>query len=464
VLDAATDAAVEGAKRSGSLLATPVRRRMEDAFGADFSGVKIHTGPQAARVNDRIQASAFTLGKHIFFRDGTPDAASAAGQGLLAHELTHTIQQGGSAARRPAPGAGEPVAGEAPEERKKQEAEGERAGNAAVTSMLTHVQRAATTMQREIVGGSEQTSGAPSTPVAPQKSAGAKGGWGKVSSAVDKSRSFNKGLRGTAVMEGVRAGVRAEQENQLGVAEGPEGKPRSDKTTHTAGGAWLANQMGRKDIIGDVEEYIPLSERSKHLGQFLTGAHAFITPQIHKNIHNLNEDPKSNWGGWGADYNFVAPLSKADELVTAAAAPGARGIFDLEKALGVPKGQWVNQCAPDYAIYRYKITDPEALNIRIPSGKERNAYGSWWKGDQFIEGEWNPGGSTSGGASEAVIDRISLDTLQSLGKDVLDIVLDASMSENTKRVLAEERGAAPAASSAPASQAPTVVAAPAATK
>jgi hypothetical protein len=100
VLDAATDAAVEGAKRSGSLLATPVRRRMEDAFGADFSGVKIHTGPQAARVNDRIQASAFTLGKHIFFRDGTPDAASAAGQGLLAHELTHTIQQGGPSVRR----------------------------------------------------------------------------------------------------------------------------------------------------------------------------------------------------------------------------------------------------------------------------------------------------------------------------------------------------------------------------
>jgi len=337
-------------------------------------------------------------------------------------------------------------------------------GNRVVSRLLAgtasspSVQREDDETVADPAAGSKPSPDARSTPAAPEASA-AKRRWATVRSGVDKSRSFNKGVRGTAVMEGVRAGVRAEKEKRFGVAEGPERKPRSDATTHTAGGAWLANQMGRKDVIGDAEEYVPFSERSKHLEQFLTGAHAFITPQIHKNIHNLNEDPKSNWGGWGADYNFVAPLSKADELVKAAAAPGARGIFDLEKALGVPKGQWVSQCAPDYAIYRYKIMDPKALNIRIPSGKERNAYGSWWKGDQFIEGEWNPGGKTSGGASEAVIDKISLDSLQTLGKDVLDIVPDSSMAANTKRVLEAERGVAPAAAPTP-SAAPSAVVAP----
>ena len=285
---------------------------------------------------------------------------------------------------------------------------------------------------------SQKDAAAPAVDAGPK----AKARWGRIRGAVDESRTFNKGTRGTAVMDQMRAGVRAEKERQFGVAEGPEERPRSSGRTHTAGGAWLANQMGRKDMIGDVEEYIPFNERSKHLAQFLTGAHAFITPQIHKNIHNLNEDPKSNWGGWGADYNFVAPLARADALVEAASAPGARGIFDLEKALGVPKGQWVKQCAPDYVIYRYKVLDPQALNLRIPSGRERNAYGSWWKGDEFVKGEWNPGGQTSGGASEAVIDKLSLDKLQSLGKDVLDIVPDGSMAGNTRQALAEEGGAA----------------------
>lgn len=331
------------------------------------------------------------------------------------------------------------------------------AGNRVVSALLT----GGMTIQR---AGEESASG-PSHPVAPPAPASnpkAKAGWGRVGGALNESRQFNKGVRGTAVMDKMRAGVRAEKESRFGVAEGPEPKPRSAETTHTAGGAWLANQMGRKDIIGDVEEYIPFSERSKHLEQFLTGAHAFITPQIHKNIHNLNEDPKSNWGGWGADYNFVAPLSKADKLVESASASGAAGIFDLEKALGVPRGQWVKQCAPDYVIYRYKILNPKALNLRIPSGKERNAYGSWWKGDEFVKGEWNPGGQTSGGASEAVIDKISLDELQTLGKDVLHIVPDASMAENTRRILAEEAGGHPLPpASGSAAAAPTATAPPA---
>jgi hypothetical protein len=75
---------------------------MERAFGSDFDGVRIHTGSHAPELNDRIQAKAFTVGNDIYFRDGAPDTGSAGGQHLLAHELTHTIQQGENARRSPA--------------------------------------------------------------------------------------------------------------------------------------------------------------------------------------------------------------------------------------------------------------------------------------------------------------------------------------------------------------------------
>jgi hypothetical protein len=91
---------IVSASTGGRPLDEPVRRQMEGAFGADFSGVRVHTGGQAAELNSRIQAKAFTYGSNIYFRDGMPDTSSSAGQSLVAHELTHTLQQGGSAQRK----------------------------------------------------------------------------------------------------------------------------------------------------------------------------------------------------------------------------------------------------------------------------------------------------------------------------------------------------------------------------
>ena len=73
---------------------------MEGAFGADFGAVRVHSGAHATELNDRIQATAFTTGNDIFFRDGVPDTSTASGQSLLAHELTHVVQQEGSAVGR----------------------------------------------------------------------------------------------------------------------------------------------------------------------------------------------------------------------------------------------------------------------------------------------------------------------------------------------------------------------------
>jgi len=70
------------------------RGLFEARFGADFSGVRIHTGTNATTLNRAIQAKAFTRANHIYFSDGAYDPSSSAGQTLLAHELTHVIQQG----------------------------------------------------------------------------------------------------------------------------------------------------------------------------------------------------------------------------------------------------------------------------------------------------------------------------------------------------------------------------------
>ncbi|MFN3254761.1 MAG: DUF4157 domain-containing protein [Ilumatobacter sp.] len=97
-LDAATERVVRARSRGGSPLPEDAKSKMESAFGADFSGVRVHTGSTATALNDRIQAKAFTTGNSIFFRDGLPDTNSSSGQELLAHELTHTIQQGAAPA------------------------------------------------------------------------------------------------------------------------------------------------------------------------------------------------------------------------------------------------------------------------------------------------------------------------------------------------------------------------------
>lgn len=70
--------------------------KMEHAFGADFSGVRLHTDGAAAQRSADLQARAYTHGNDIHFGRGEYDPNSRQGQHLLAHELTHTIQQTGA--------------------------------------------------------------------------------------------------------------------------------------------------------------------------------------------------------------------------------------------------------------------------------------------------------------------------------------------------------------------------------
>ncbi|MEO1124849.1 MAG: DUF4157 domain-containing protein [Cyanobacteria bacterium J06639_16] len=79
---------------SGQSLAANIRQPLEQAFGnVDFSGVKVHTDAQADQLNRTIQAKAFTTGNDIFFRQRSYAPTSQEGIELIAHELTHVLQQ-----------------------------------------------------------------------------------------------------------------------------------------------------------------------------------------------------------------------------------------------------------------------------------------------------------------------------------------------------------------------------------
>lgn len=95
-----TSTMVESARGGGQPLAADVRREMEGHFDADFSGVRVHEGAEAADLNSRLSARAFTTGSDIFIGEGGLNAGSRGGKELLAHELTHVVQQG-AAGRKP---------------------------------------------------------------------------------------------------------------------------------------------------------------------------------------------------------------------------------------------------------------------------------------------------------------------------------------------------------------------------
>ena len=77
----------------GSPLPKSVRSHMEPRFGANFGNVRVHADNNAATHASNLSAHAFTVGEHIFFGKEKYQPQSESGQQLIAHELTHTIQQ-----------------------------------------------------------------------------------------------------------------------------------------------------------------------------------------------------------------------------------------------------------------------------------------------------------------------------------------------------------------------------------
>ncbi|MFN8932064.1 MAG: DUF4157 domain-containing protein [Pseudanabaena sp.] len=100
--EASTDleSSIQRERGGGQSLDAGLQTKMGQAMGADFSGVKVHTDSQSDQLNKFIQAKAFTTGQDVFFRQGAYDPSSQGGQELIAHELTHVVQQNGGAVQR----------------------------------------------------------------------------------------------------------------------------------------------------------------------------------------------------------------------------------------------------------------------------------------------------------------------------------------------------------------------------
>lgn len=110
-LDDATASRINHSRGGGQSLDTSIQKKMGESMGADFSSVRVHTGGESHQLNEQLNAKAFTTGNDIFFRSGAYSPQSSGGQELLAHELTHVVQQssgvvgnGGSTMRVNAPG------------------------------------------------------------------------------------------------------------------------------------------------------------------------------------------------------------------------------------------------------------------------------------------------------------------------------------------------------------------------
>lgn len=81
----------------GRTLPEAVQKKMESFFGADFSDVRVHVGPEASSIG----ALAFTYGSNLYFAPGQYEPNSPHGQRLLGHELTHVLQQRAGRVRNP---------------------------------------------------------------------------------------------------------------------------------------------------------------------------------------------------------------------------------------------------------------------------------------------------------------------------------------------------------------------------
>ena len=91
---------IQQARGGGHGIDSRVRGQMESAFGADFGNVRLHTDTQADTLNRELNARAFTTGQDIFFRQDAYNPGNSSGRELIAHELTHVVQQNGDKVQR----------------------------------------------------------------------------------------------------------------------------------------------------------------------------------------------------------------------------------------------------------------------------------------------------------------------------------------------------------------------------
>ncbi len=141
-VDDETAAAIHGARGAGHELQADIAAQAGQAMGQDFSDVHVHTDAQSDQLSRQLGATAFTTGNDLFFRAGAYDPAGQSGRRLIAHELTHVVQQGATA-----PAVQGKMAVNDPNDR--YEAEADRVAEAVVAADSASIQREAAPMEEE---------------------------------------------------------------------------------------------------------------------------------------------------------------------------------------------------------------------------------------------------------------------------------------------------------------------------
>jgi Domain of unknown function (DUF4157) len=95
------EAAIARSRGGGQALDAGTREQVGPAVGDDLADVRVHTGPEADALTRLVSARAFTTGSDVFFAEGEYRPKTSEGDQLLAHELTHVVQQRGVASGGP---------------------------------------------------------------------------------------------------------------------------------------------------------------------------------------------------------------------------------------------------------------------------------------------------------------------------------------------------------------------------
>ncbi|WP_108808034.1 eCIS core domain-containing protein [Aquimarina spinulae] len=85
---------IQRASDNGKPMSKSVKGSMESGFGTDFSGVKVHTDSESSSLNKQMSSKAFTYKNNVFFGENQYQPETKEGKHLIAHELTHVVQQG----------------------------------------------------------------------------------------------------------------------------------------------------------------------------------------------------------------------------------------------------------------------------------------------------------------------------------------------------------------------------------
>jgi hypothetical protein len=115
-VDGDIEQAIEAKRGGGRPLDREAGSQIGQALGADLSDVRVHDDADAHALNEAVSADAFTNGSDVFFRQGRYQPGTSEGDRLLAHELTHVVQQ------RKAPAEGGEMRVSSPEDAAEREA------------------------------------------------------------------------------------------------------------------------------------------------------------------------------------------------------------------------------------------------------------------------------------------------------------------------------------------------------